>query len=154
MCVISCECVCFVVSNSSQATGLARQVPLSIGIFQARILEWVARSFFRGSSQPRYQILGSVSPVLQAESVPTEPWGKPLSLVRLFMTPWIVTLQALLSMQFSRQDYWSRLPFPFPGDLPLEKGSNPPLLHWQTDSLPLCHIFSICVCLYCSKRKI
>ena len=109
---------------------------------------------FRGSSQPRYQILGSVSPVLQADSIPTEPWGKPLSLVRLFTTPWIVTLQALLSMQFSRQDYWSRLPFPFPGDLPLEKGSNPPLLHWQTDSLPLCHIFSICVCLYCSKRKI
>ena len=124
------------------------------GIFQARILEWVAHSFFRGSSQPKYQIRGSVSPVLQADSIPTEPWGKPLSLVQLFTTPWLVNFQALLSMQFSRQDYWSRLPFPFPGDLPLEKGSNPPLLHWQADSLPLCHIFSLCVCLYCSKRKI
>ena len=36
------------------------------------------------------------------------------------MTPWIVSHQAPLSMGFSRQEYWSRLPFPSPGDL-----SNP-----------------------------
>ena len=34
------------------------------------------------------------------------------------MTPWTVACQALLSMEFSRQEYWSGLPFPFPGDLP------------------------------------
>ena len=34
------------------------------------------------------------------------------------MTPWIVALQAPLSMGFSRQEYWSGLPFPPPGDLP------------------------------------
>ena len=34
------------------------------------------------------------------------------------MTPWTVTLQALLSMRFPRQEYWSGLPFPSPGDLP------------------------------------
>ena len=34
------------------------------------------------------------------------------------MTPWIVAHQAPLSMGFSRQEYWSGLPFPFPGDLP------------------------------------
>ena len=35
-----------------------------------------------------------------------------------FATPWIVTCQAPLSMGFPRQEYWSGLPFPFPGDLP------------------------------------
>ena len=34
------------------------------------------------------------------------------------MTPWTVARQASLSMGFSRQEYWSRLPFPSPGDLP------------------------------------
>ena len=33
-------------------------------------------------------------------------------------TPWTVACQAPLSMGFSRQEYWSGLPFPFPGDLP------------------------------------
>ena len=32
--------------------------------------------------------------------------------------PWIVAGQAPLSVEFSRQEYWKRLPFPFPGDLP------------------------------------
>ena len=37
---------------------------------------------------------------------------------RLFVAPWIVALQAPLSTGFSRQEYWSGLPFPPPGDLP------------------------------------
>ena len=41
-----------------------------------------------------------------------------LSPVRLFLTPWTVACQAPLSMGFFRQEYWSRLPFPHPGDLP------------------------------------
>ena len=41
-----------------------------------------------------------------------------LSHVRLFGTPWFVAHEALLSMEFSRQEYWSRLPFPTAGDLP------------------------------------
>ena len=40
-----------------------------------------------------------------------------LSCVQLFGTPWTVARQAPLSMEFSRQEYWSRLPFPSPGDL-------------------------------------
>ena len=42
------------------------------------------------------------------------------------MTPWTVAYQASLSMGFSRQEYWSGLPFPPPGDLPdpgIEPGS-------------------------------
>ena len=41
-----------------------------------------------------------------------------LSRVWLFVTPWTVVHQALLSMEFPRQEYWSRLPFPSPGGLP------------------------------------
>ena len=37
---------------------------------------------------------------------------------QLFVTPWAVARQAPLSMGFSRQEYWSGLPFPAPGDLP------------------------------------
>ena len=51
---------------------------------------------------------------------------KSLSPVQLFVTPWIVAHQAPLSMRFSRQEYWSGLPFPSPGDLPnpgIEPGS-------------------------------
>ena len=43
---------------------------------------------------------------------------KSLSHVRLFATPWTVAYQAPPSMGFSRQEYWSGLPFPSPGDLP------------------------------------
>ena len=51
---------------------------------------------------------------------------KSLSCVRLFETPWTVAHQAPPSMGFSRQEYWSGLPFPAPGDLPnpgIEPGS-------------------------------
>ena len=47
-----------------------------------------------------------------------------------------VSHQAPLSMGFPRQDYWSGLPFPSPGDL-LNQGLNPGLLLWQAGSLPL-----------------
>ena len=60
---------------------------------------------------------------------------KLLSNVRLFATPLAVAYQASLSMEFSRQEYWSGLPFPSPGDLPdpgIESGS--PTL--QADVLP------------------
>ena len=43
---------------------------------------------------------------------------KSLSRVWLFQTPWTVARQASPSMGFSRQEYWSGLPFPSPGDLP------------------------------------
>ena len=60
---------------------------------------------------------------------------KSLSHVRLFATPWTVAYQALLSLEFSRQEYWSGLSVPSPGDLP-DPGiehSSPSL---QADALP------------------
>ena len=59
------------------------------------------------------------------------------SRVRLFATPWTVACQAPLSMGFSRQEYWSGLPCPRPGDLPDPGGLNLRLLHWQVGSLLL-----------------
>ena len=50
------------------------------------------------------------------------------------MTPWTVVRQAPLSMEFSRQEYWSRLPFPSPGNLP-DPEMEPGSLAWQADSL-------------------
>ena len=51
---------------------------------------------------------------------------KSLSPAQFFVTPWTVAYQAPLSMGFSRQEYWSGLPFPSPGELPsprIEPGS-------------------------------
>ena len=60
---------------------------------------------------------------------------KLLSHVRLFVTPWTVAYKALLSMEFSRQEYWSGLPFPSPGDLP-NMGIEPRSPALQVDALP------------------
>ena len=43
---------------------------------------------------------------------------KLLSRVPLFATPWTIAYQAPLSMEFSREEYWSGLPFPSQGELP------------------------------------
>ena len=61
---------------------------------------------------------------------------KSLSRVQLFSTPWTVAHQTPLPMEFSRQEYWSGLPFPILGDLP-DPGIEPASLYWQADSLPL-----------------
>ena len=50
-------------------------------------------------------------------------------------TPWSVVLHAPLSIGFSRQEYWSGLPFPSPGDLP-DPGIEPRSPALQADSLP------------------
>ena len=67
-----------------------------------------------------------------------------LSHVRLFVTPWTVACQSPLSMESSRQEYWSGLPFLLQGIISTQ-GLNPyllHLLHWQVDSLPLRHLGS------------
>ena len=51
------------------------------------------------------------------------------------MTPWTIAHQAPLSMEISRQGYWSGLPFPSPRDLP-DPGIKPGSPTWQADSLP------------------
>ena len=94
------------------------------GISQARILEWVAISFSWGSSQPRnwthiscivrwilYHWATWEAPNLKASK------DSPKSCLTLSIS-WTVACQAPLSTGFSSQEYWSRLPFPSPGELP------------------------------------
>ena len=58
--------------------------------------------------------------------------------VPLFVTPWTVAHQAPLSMGFSRQEYWSGLPRPSPGDLP-DRGVKPTSPVLQVGPLLLSH---------------
>ena len=60
---------------------------------------------------------------------------KSLGRVRLFATSWSVAYQGPPSMGFSRQEYWSGLPFPSPGDLP-DPGIEPGSSALQVDMLP------------------
>ena len=76
----------------------------------------------------RLRIVSATYSVRRLEGEPQLPKAakrreKPLSRVRLFATPWTVADQAPPSMGFSRQEYWSGLPFPSPGDLS-DPGSN------------------------------
>ena len=74
-----------------------------------------------------------------------------LSCVLLFAAPWTIAYQAPLSMEISRQEYWSVLPFPTSGDLP-DPGIEPVSLvspalagRFFTTVLPG---MSMCVCVY------
>ena len=87
----SCLTLCNPVDGSTPGS----PVP---GILQARTLEWVAISF---SNSWKWKVK-----------------VKSLSCVQLLVIPWTAAYQAPLSMGFSRQKYWSGLPFPPPGDLP------------------------------------
>ena len=61
-----------------------------------------------------------------------------LSGVWLFATPWTIAHQAPLSVEFSRQEYWSGLTFPPPGESSQPRDQTHIIfLYWQADSLPL-----------------
>ena len=60
------------------------------------------------------------------------------SVVLSSATPWTAACQALLSMEFSKQEYWGELPFVSSGDLP-DPGIEPVSPAWEADSLPLSH---------------
>ena len=95
------------------------------GVFQARILEWIAISYARGPCRPRDRTHPLQLLHWQACMV------SPFSPGQLFTTLWTVAFQALLSMRFSREEYWSGLPLP-------------PLGHRQENSLPMHHLRSPC----------
>ena len=77
--------------------------------------------------------------ILPACHLSSRPWCWVLSYfscVCLFVTPWTVASQAPLSMGFSRQEYWSGLACPPPGNLP-DSGIEPASLKSPACSLPL-----------------
>ena len=85
----SCLTLCDPIDGSPPSS----RVP---GILQARTLEWVAISF---SNAWKWEVK-----------------GKSLSHVWLLVTPWTIAYQAPPSMRFSRQEYWSGVPLPSPGN--------------------------------------
>ena len=83
--------------------------------------------------------LFSIAPgILYTANMKRKNKMKSTSHVQLFVTPWTVACQAPLSMWFSRQEYWSGLPFPSPGDLsnPRIKPRSPALQAYSLPSEP------------------
>ena len=93
-----------------------------------------------------------------------------LSHISLFVTPWTIAHQAPLSMEFSKQGYWSGLPFPSPGDLPnpgiearspaLRADSLPsetsgkPEEPWEEPNLDFCRwALNIVTCIFTRERQ-
>ena len=84
---------------------------------------------------------------------PSPPWNNSLSAcvlsdfsrVWLFVTPWTVAHQAPVSMGFSRQEYWSGLPCPPPGDLPDPELNQQPSVSYTSKRFFLLFVF---VCLF------
>ena len=95
-------------------------------------------SFSAGLCSPRREKWGDQFRI-QSPSIEHQAVRVSCSVVSDSVTPWTVAYQAPLFMGFSRQEYWSGLPFPPPGDLPnpgIEPTSlSPPAL--QASSLPL-----------------
>ena len=145
---------CSVMSDSLQPHGLW---PVHARILQARILEWVAISFSRESSWPRGPswprgwtqiscIASRFFTVWATTAIQRHNSGTCLLATFLgFVTHTVAksdyiiscttACQAPLSMEFSRQEYWSEWPFPSPGDHP-DPGIKPGSLALQADSLP------------------
>ena len=106
------------------------------GIFQAIVLEWIAISFSKGSSQPRDRTRVShiVDRRFTVWATRQISYGGLVNKPCLTLAiPWTVACQAPQSIEFSRQEYLSGLPFPFPGDLP-DSGTEPRSLTLQAVS--------------------
>ena len=124
------------------------------GILQARILEWVAMPFSRGSSPPKNgtqvsSVTGRFSlsfflvlPLYCYQPISLHPRAHMLSHV----IPWTAARQAPLSMDSSRQEYWSGLPSPPTGRFfTTEPSGKPPVYFTLTFYSPLlsCHFHEI-----------
>ena len=79
-------------------------------------------------------------------------WPESPSRVQLFATPWTVAHQALLSMGFSRQEYWSGLPCPPPRDLP-NPGIEPHLPYCRQILYQLSHIMGMSYGFWNTEKK-
>ena len=108
----SCPTLCGPIASSPPGSSVH-------GILQARILEWVAISF---SNAWKWNVK-----------------VKSLSRVWLLPTPWAVAYQAPPSMGFSRQEYWSGLPFPSPSEI-LDLGNITPMVQGAGKKLRFRHL--------------
>ena len=127
-CLVAQSCLLFVTPRT-----VARQAPLPMGFSWQEY--WRGLLFLFPGDLPDPGIKPAY-PALAEGFFTTEASGKPkpLSCVQSFVTPWTVTCQASLSMEFSRQEYWSGQPFLCPGNL-LNPGIKPGSPALQADSL-------------------
>ena len=104
---------------------IADQAPPSMELSRQEF--WSGLPFPSPGDLPDLEVEPRAS-ALQADTLPSEPPEKhkvkvkSLSRVRLSATPWTVAYQAPPSMELSRQEYWSGLPFPSPRERALEGG--------------------------------
>ena len=142
---IMMKCVCFVLcymlSHSVMSDSLRPQTPLCVGILQARLLEWVAMLFSRGPSQPRdWTQVSCIAGWFFTIWATREAWNvsyysnmlglrknletrvavvvRLFNHVLLFATPLTVACLDPFFMGFPRQEDWSGLLFPPPGNCP------------------------------------
>ena len=117
-------------------------------------LEWVAISFSQKKTRSKTFMKGRQEGKFNSKTVSSHrKWRcchlpifysrkmHSLSRVRLFVIPWTVVYQAPLSMGFSRQEYWSGLPFPSLGDLP-----DPGIRIWAS------HIVGRCFTIWATRE--
>ena len=125
-----------------QASHSARKSPVWEALLLCLFYRWK-----NWGSEVVYGFPKATQPVTRKASIPSHAFvvshfmhvcAKSLQLCPILCSPVDCSPPALLSMGFSRQEYWSGLPFPPPGDLP-DPGVKPMscLLYWQAGSLPL-----------------
>ena len=92
---------------------------------------YFCRTHYHAAQANKCESVGAISPEATSDC-----YGVVFSDAQLcFCDPWTIAHQALLSMDFSRQEYWSGLPFLSPGDLP-DPGIEPRSPALQVYSLP------------------
>ena len=118
VCMHLCVCVCSVVPDSLQPFGLwPTRLPLSMGYFSGKNTGVIAIPFFRGSYQTHISGSSCIAggfftcwAIREALCI-YESESEVVQLCLTLCNPWTVAHQAPPSMGFSRQEYWSELPF-------------------------------------------
>ena len=86
-------------------------------LLKPRLWEGATRQLWLVSLK-EFSVTGLEEWVLKKQQTQIAAPATAVSRVRLVATPWTAAHRAPLSMRFPRQEYWSELPFPSPGDLP------------------------------------
>ena len=121
-------------TNNKCCTGCGEKGAFLHCWWECKLTQPLWRTVWRFLEKLEIKLLNK--PAMQLMNIyPEKSEVKSLSRVQLFATPWTVAHQASLSMGFSRQEYWSGLPFPSPGDLP-DPGIEPKSPTLQADALP------------------
>ena len=100
VCVRVCMCVCWSLSHVqlfNPMDGCPPSYPVH-GILQVRILQWVALPSPGDLSDPGIEPVSPLSPALQSDSLPTEPWGKPKLFIKEILKKNVMTLMFIFRM--------------------------------------------------------